>query len=62
MRIQNIFLPSLLLIGLFTGSCNDNCCSLGVNKICEGDAFCEDYASWEECREYLENNLTYNCN
>jgi len=58
-QLTRAFIP-LMLFALLCSSCEDNCCTLGVNKECEGDAICSDYATWEECQAYLE-GLSYNC-
>jgi hypothetical protein len=62
MRTRQLFAPLMLLTCLAIGSCSDNCCSLHVNKICEGDEdpICSNFATWEECKTYLE-GLSYNC-
>jgi hypothetical protein len=41
-------------------SCSDNCCMLGVNKICEEDLEGSGHATWSDYQEYLE-GLGYNC-
>lgn len=53
---------ALFLMSSFTFiACNDNCCTLGVNKVCEGDDLCAGQGSWEDCQNYLK-GLGYSCN
>ncbi|MCF8257788.1 MAG: hypothetical protein K9J06_09550 [Flavobacteriales bacterium] len=58
---KSFLFPALFgLISLLAGSCQDNCCTLGVNKVCEGDSECAGQADWQECQTYLE-GLGYTC-
>lgn len=60
MNTSKIFLAAALLVAATISSCSDNCCTLGVNKVCEGESECSGHATWEECQTYLE-GLGYNC-
>lgn len=51
---------TLLFLVSVSTSCEDNCCTLSVNTVCEGDSECSGFATWEECQSYL-NGLGYDC-
>lgn len=60
MKHPLLLLALSAMLSCLASSCNDDCCTLSVNKVCADDNICSGHASWEECRAYLE-GLGYQC-